>query len=164
MAGSFKRVVAIDCMTLIWGVRKKGPPEKIKHAAILFDQLDNEDATIILPSIVVAEYLTAVPGKDHERTITAMKRFQIEPFDVRDASLAARLWNEGKTKRQMGTQGARIALRADSLIIATAKNRGAQEFFTEDSDCLKMAAKIMTASRLPTMSPFLPGIDPKTIS
>jgi len=145
------RVVAIDTMTLVWGVRKHGAKENLEHAALLFSQLERDEATIIVPSVVVAEYLIAVPPDNREQTIAAMKRFQIEPFDVRDAALAAKLWCDGKTKRQMSREGARICLKADILIVATAKNCGAREFYTNDEDCLDMAQLAgMDAKRLPT--------------
>jgi predicted nucleic acid-binding protein len=83
------------------------------------------------------------------------ERFLIEPFDARDAILAAELWNEGKSTREMKTRGSRVCLRADALIVATAKNHGATEFFTEDNDCFNMASKVMVAKRLPTIAPDL---------
>lgn len=157
MNAKYTRLVAIDSMTLVWGVRKHGSKENLEHAALLFAQLEREEATIIVPAVAVAEYLVAVPQDDREKTIAAMKRFQIEPFDVRDAALAAKLWSDGKVRRQMSRPGARICLKADTLIVATAKNRGAREFYTDDKDCLNMARRAgMDAKGLPTVD--LPGI------
>ena len=151
------RIVAVDCMTLIWGIRKgPKPADKIERASLLFEQLEVDKATVIVPSVVLAEFLVAVPAEQRAQTAAAMgERFRVEPFDLHDAVLAAELWSEGKSHRQMGKPNARIALRADTLIIATARNHGAQEFFTDDDDCFRLANTVMTARRLPTVPPYL---------
>jgi predicted nucleic acid-binding protein len=153
-----KLTVAIDTMTLIWGVRKKGPKDKLEHARNLFVKLDHDEAQIVVPSVVVAEHVTPIDTpEDRAAVIAAMtERFLIEPFDVRDAALAAGLFRYGKSNRDMKAMGARICLRADSLIVATAKNHGAEVFYTEDRDCFAMAQKAgMTAKELPKISDSL---------
>jgi predicted nucleic acid-binding protein len=82
------------------------------------------------------------------------ERFRIEPFDIHDVVTAAELWDDGKSGRQMGQPNTRTVLRADCLIVATAKNHGASVFYTEDDACFAMAAKIMVAKRLPTEAPI----------
>jgi predicted nucleic acid-binding protein len=147
-------VVAIDSMTLVWGIRKTGAAkEKIEHAGYLFMALDKEESQIIIPSIVLAEYLTPIRD-DEQRARTAAAigdRFFVVPFDAKDALLAARLFNDGKTNRQRKKPNVRAVLRADSMIVATAKNHGARVFYTDDNDCRSMASKIMVAKPLPTM-------------
>lgn len=143
-------------MTLQWAVRKIGPSDKIKHATILFAELERDDAQIILPSIVVAEFIIPVPASARPDVVASLReRFLIEPFDTKDAIMAARLWDYGKVNRAMGAPGARLAMRADTLIIATAVGHGATEFYTDDEDCFTMANKVMTAKRLPTIAPHL---------
>ena len=154
-----QRVVAVDTMTLVWGIRRKGPKDRISHAGYLFKELEEDEAQIIVPSVVVLEFITPIRSSDERANVIAAltERFLIEPFDVRDAALAAELWNEGKSKREMKKEGARACLRADALIVATAKNHGATEFYTEDNDCFEMANKVMTAKRLPSIAPNLFG-------
>ncbi len=156
-----RRIVAIDSMTLIWGVRRDGPQDDIKHARILFDELEHNKAIIIVPAIVVAEYLTAIKPSDMEKTaIEIGKLFHIAPFDVRDAVLAAKLYKDGKSKRNLNKPGTRICLRADTFIVATAKNHGALEFYTDDKDCLEMAKRAgLQAKNLPKHSGYLPGME-----
>ena len=147
-----KRIVAIDTMTLIWGVRKQGNKDKLQHARNLFQMLEREEAQVIVPSVVVAEFVTAFQSsEDRALAIAAIsKRFLIEPFDVKDAALAAQLWHYGKTQREKKVAGSRICLRADSLIVATAKNHGAEIFYTEDQHCRDLAtAAKMIARELP---------------
>lgn len=143
-------------MTLVWGIRQSGPADKVKRAGYLFQQLAQNDAQVIVPSVVVAEFITPIPTEvERTRAVAAIsERFRIEPFDAQDAILAVRLWNEGKN-RLKGIKGSRVSLRADAFIVATAFNHGALEFFTEDDDCFKMASSIMQARRLPTIAPSL---------
>ena len=152
-----QRVVALDSMTLVWGIRKHGASEKTEHAGFLFSELERDKAQIIIPSVVVAEYITPISSHDERTKVVAAmsERFFIVPFDADDAVLAAKLYSEGKSSRAMKKPGTRVCLRADALIVATAKNHGAQEFYTDDNDCYAMASKIMTARRLPTTAPYL---------
>lgn len=150
------RIVAIDTNTLQWAVRKTGSPDKIRHAGYLFAELDRDHAQIILPSIVVAEFLVPISDDARPAVVASLReRFLIEPFDTKDTIMAARLWNYGKANRAMGAPGARVILRADTLIIATAAGHGATEFYTDDEDCFAMASQVMTAKHLPTIAPDL---------
>ena len=149
-------IVAIDSMTLVWGVRKQGTDEQIQRAKWLFEMLEEEKSQIVVPTVAVAEYLTPIPSNDHAAVLAAMReRFLLAPFDVRAASLAAQLFGEGRIVRTVGKPGARKCLRADSLIIATAVTFGARVFYTGDDDCRTMASKVMEAKGMPTQGPNL---------
>lgn len=144
-------------MTLVWGIRRRGDPKKVKHARYLFESLDKEKAQIIVPSIVVMEFVVPCKTpKERDDVIARMRsRFLIAPFDAKDAALAANLWCDGKNARQMNKSGARVCLKADALIIATALGHGAEVFYTDDDDCFNMAQKVMRAKRLPTIGSHL---------
>jgi predicted nucleic acid-binding protein len=144
-------------MTLVWGIRKKGQADKVRHAKNLFALLNKEEAQIIIPSVVVVEFIIPFKNqKKREEVIAQMRqRFIIAPFDARGAALAAELWWHGRNKRQMRKHGARVCLKADALIIATAKAHGAHVFYTDDDDCFTMASKVMEAKRLPDIPPDL---------
>ncbi|MGB2822129.1 MAG: PIN domain-containing protein [Phycisphaerae bacterium] len=148
-----QRVVAVDSMVLVWGIRKTGPEEKIRRARYLFSELEDDEAQVILPSVAVAEYITPLASPDERAQVVAAmgERFIISPFDANDAILAAQLYREGQARRKMGARGARVCLRADSLIVATAKNHGAREFYTEDVDCYNMASQVIHTKKLPTI-------------
>lgn len=153
-----QRIVALDTMTLIWGMRKKGDAAGVKHAKYLFQTLEQEEDTqIVVPSVVIAEFVTPLKSNAERTEVVARmrERFLIAPFDAQDAILAADLWNRGKTSRQMKRQGARVCLRADAFIVATAYNHGEQVFYTDDEDCFKMANRIMKAKHLPRVPPTL---------
>ena len=152
-------IVSLDTMTLVWGIRKEGTADKVKHARYLFQHLEKDKAQILIPSIVVAEFVIPLnTRKEREEVIARMRdRFIIAPFDAKDAALAAELWREGKKNREMKKKGARVWLKADALIIATAYGHGAQIFYTDDDDCFNMASKVMNTKRLPNIPPDLMG-------
>lgn len=138
-----KILVGVDSMTLVWGIRKQGPSEMLERARLLFHQLDRDKRQIVVPAIVVAEYLSHVDEKYHAEQIELMRStFVMPPFDVRAASLAARLFQIGQSGRgNKGEADARKCLRADSLIVATAKMVGAKSFYSHDKNCRSMAEK-----------------------
>jgi len=142
-------IVSLDSNTLIWGIRKKGQPDKVRRATYLFAKLEEEEAQIIIPSVVLAEFVTPLETRQKREAVIAemRKRFVIAPFDARDAAVAADLWHYGKNKRQMKRANARVILRADTLIVATAYGYGAQIFYTDDDDCLNMAKKVIPDAR-----------------
>jgi len=152
-----KRIVSFDSMVLIWGIRRKGPDEMIGYARNLFRELEEAEAQIVIPSIVVAEFVTPLRSQaERSRVIAALcERFLIVPFDARDAALAAELWNHGRKDREMRKPSARVCLRADSMIVASAYGHGATEFYSEDDSCRRIAKKIMTAKKLPRVAPSL---------
>lgn len=149
--------VAIDTMALVWGVAQKGTPQLRKRAKWLFTNLEREGARIIVPSVVAAEYLTSVKDSDKSNVLSAMSmRFFIAPFDVKCANLASMLWKSGSPGRKKGKMGSRICLRADTLIVATAKTYGAQHFYSGDEGCRKLAKDAgMQSFDLPTGSEYL---------
>lgn len=155
-------LVAIDTQTLIWAVRKDGTAEELERAEWLFEQLEVEKAQVVIPSVVIAEYLGPIPKSKHAATIEAInRRFLIKPFDVECASLASELFNIGKPMRPSGIPLGREVLRADTLIIATAKVHKAKVFYSNDKDCLALAKKVLDARPLPINSPYLTGMAQK---
>lgn len=156
-SSSLGQIVAVDTMILVWGIRKAGDEDQIKHAAWLFQELDDTNAQVIVPSVALAEYLVPFDPKKHADVVAPLaKRFIIAPFDVKCAALAARLFVEGKEDREMSVENARNLLKADSLIIATAAVNGARLFYSEDEQCRKLAERAnLTAKALPTIAPDL---------
>lgn len=151
-------IVAIDSMILVWGVRGDGTSEQTKRTQWLLRNLENDEAQVMVPSVVLAEYLTLVEPQHHREVIAALNEsFFIPPFDVRCATVAAGLFGEGKRQRRMKKAGARSCLRADSLIIATARVYGAEILYSNDRDCRNLADTVpgLTACDLPEAPPSL---------
>ncbi len=151
MACDIPPIVAVDSMTLVWGIREEGTEEQCLRAKWLFEQFTKRQTQVVLPSVVVSEYLTPVEPQAHAMVIAQLEdRFIIQPFNVHCASIAAHLYQRGMKMRAKGEPGGRALLRADTMIIATAKAFGAEVLYTGDAGCRELAAKIeMTALDLP---------------
>lgn len=135
--------VALDTMILVYGLRTKSPPpgdrELCRRARILLAQLDEEKATVIVPSVVVAELLVPIPSDKHGDFIHELnRRFICPPLDLQAASAAAALWQRHRQlpKRE---QTQRTLLKADALIVATAKVAGAVRFYSHERKCRSLA-------------------------
>jgi predicted nucleic acid-binding protein len=145
-------------MTLVWGIRQEGPEDRRKRAKWLFQQLELDKAQVIIPSVALSEYLIRVKPEEHGGVVAALSgRFLIQPFDAQCASLAAKLFLQGKELRKMSADGARKTLKADAFIIATAVVHGARKLYSGDADCRKLASKVrdLTVEDLPTVAPDL---------
>ena len=155
--------VAIDAMVLIWGLQKphhKGKKatnqdvaDMRRRAKLLLRTLAEAKETVVVPAIVVSEVLLGIRPAEHGEFIAALQEhFFMPPFDVRAASLAAQLWLETRElpKEQ---QPARTTLKADVLIVATAKVAGAEVFYSHDGNFRKLAGRAgMRGEDLPTHS------------
>ena len=128
--------------------------EMQRRSLILLDLLQERKEKIIVPTVMVSELLLGVEPKFHGDYIAELqRRFFCPPYDLRAAALAAELWlyHRGLPKEE---QVQRSVLRADVMIIATAKVSGATEFYSHDGKCRKLATKAgMTALDLPLNHP-----------
>lgn len=144
-------IVCIDTQALVWAVRRQGTPAELDRGQLLFERLQEDNAQVVIPSIVIAEYLVPSEKKLHPSIIEAInRRFLIKPFDVHCASLAAELFKSGKPMRPNGVPFGREILRSDTLIIATAVVHKAKVFYSDDGDCRALASTVMDARPLPT--------------
>ncbi|MBK8913561.1 MAG: PIN domain-containing protein [Phycisphaerales bacterium] len=145
MSESRPTIVAIDSMTLVWGIRSEGSAVQQQRAQCLFAELDRSQSQIILPAVALSEYLTPVAESQRSEVVAAISsRFQIRPFDTKCAAVAARLFCDGKSGRPAGQPNSRKTLRADCLIIATAYCHGARIFYSADKKCRNLAETIET--------------------
>jgi predicted nucleic acid-binding protein len=109
------------------------------RAKILLRQLDDDKATIIVPTVVVAELLVPLRPAQHGEFIAELRRrFFCPPLELQAAALAAELWRKhrGLPKSQ---QAKRTTLKADVLIIATARVAGASIFYSHEPKCRRLA-------------------------
>lgn len=146
--------VSLDTQICIWAIRGGGNPsqrEEVRRSRILLDQLEDESATIIIPSVVVAELLVPVDVAKHgEFLIELQKRFVTAPVDLQAASLAASIWQQHKNLKK-SDQTKRTILKADALIVASAQCAGARRFYSHDKGCRHLARLIgMEPRDLPT--------------
>ena len=144
---------ALDTNILVWGSREGSDPKTKdleRRARILFELLERDKARVIVPSIVLAEFLVGVAPEEHTKVMEQFRQtFYCPPFDVAASVIAADLWRKHATYDPKDKQQRKI-LKADVLIIATAKVAGAQCFYTHDDKCRKLASEVMEARDLPT--------------
>ena len=159
-----RSLVAIDTNVLIWVTRGVARTTRLhdphtreleRRAKILVGQLNDAKATVVVPTIVVAEFLS-VPdvGLRHIFDVFAQQgTFLCPSFDLPASEFAAGMWRKHKTKPRAADPQPRPVLRVDIMIVATAKIAGAQYFYTADSRCRELANLAgMTARDLPEHS------------
>jgi hypothetical protein len=143
MAIQFPPIVAVDSMTLVWGLRNIGSEDQCRNAGWLLDQFTRRKTQVILPSVALSEYLTAFDPAQHEAVRETLgKRFLFRDFTDDCAPLAAKLFRSGSKMRVKNDPGGRAVLRADCLIVATAHISGAACLFSNDSGVLALADTI----------------------
>ncbi len=124
------------------------------RAKILMHQLARDKDTVILPTIVISELLVPVPDRDHGPLIARItERFVCPPFDVRAAAVAADLWVRHSKLPAKLQYSKRNVLKADTMIIASAKSSGATVFCTTDRKCRALANIVMKGWDLPKDDP-----------
>ncbi len=154
--------VTLDTMVLIWGGLRRPittipssehTAEMEFRARVLIRDLEVKGEAIIIPAVSVAELLAPLDDHEHGNFMAVLtQRFFCPPFDLPAASLASQLW---KYHRDLPPkdQLQRTVLKADVLIVATARVAGASIFYSHDSRCRKLAERAgMKALDLPTHS------------
>ena len=153
--------VCLDNNILIWGIRgiaTPGQESMINRTQGLFEDLDESDAHILVPAVVVSEFLTGVPKAQHQGLLQVLnRRFQLPPFDVRTAAVAAGLWRDAAERNPQfrevlretfpGTQ--KIKIKADIMILATALVRNADVLYTHDGALRAIADGLIEVRDLP---------------
>ena len=146
-------ICALDTQTLIFALDPKSADRDLRRRAkLLIDRLESTKTTVIIPTVVVAEWLVGIDAADHGRFLAELqKRFLTPPLDLRASALAATLWQRHRALPR-ANQVKRSILKADVLIIATAKAAGATRLYSHDADCRAVAKLVMEAFDLPTHS------------
>lgn len=141
--------VAVDAMVLMWAMRALSTARKRsstdddlalqQRAWMLLEMLHDEQRQVVVPTIAVAELLTGIPHAQHGQFVAELQqRFFMPPFDVRAASVAAKLWQDHRGLPK-SDQLARSVLKADAMIVATAKVAGATDFYSHERKARRLA-------------------------
>ena len=118
---------------------------------LLFEKIDPEKDTVIVPLIVVSEILVPVPATQRLSVVSKLQEmFELYPFDLPAATIAADLVARHGTLSSTQQYNERQVLRADAMIIASAKAARAEKFYCHDKKCRALASLIMEACDLPT--------------
>jgi len=157
--------VCLDNNVLIWGIRGVSTPGQegmITRTQALLEDLDEADADVLVPAVVVSEFLAGVPKPQHTGLLEVLnRRFQLPPFDVRTAAVAAGLWRDAAERNPHlkdlvkeafpGTATAKI--KADIMILATALVRKADVLYTHDGPLRTIADGLIEVRDLPPPRP-----------
>lgn len=137
----------IDTHILIWGVQgvsRSSQSEMIVRAKALFAKLDKEKVKVVVPSVVVGEFLLGLPVEQqpaYQELVS--RRFVVVPYDLRAAILFSRIWHSKKSQgeieaiKQSGLT--RHELRVDTMIVATAIASGAVTIFGFDKGVKRLS-------------------------
>jgi predicted nucleic acid-binding protein len=148
-------------MVLSWALRTSSADssadphaqEMRKRAVLLLLDLYEKKTQIIIPTIVLSEFLYPIPPDEHGKFIaTLQKKCFLAPFDLAACSLASKLLQQHRgLPRDQQIQ--RIVLKSDVMIVAAAKVAGASVFYSHDEKCRILAGTAnMIAKDLPTHS------------
>jgi predicted nucleic acid-binding protein len=130
--------VVLDTSILVWGVRKESPHDDradlVERCTKLIKRHQDDGDSIVVPSIVAAEYLIGCSATTREAQRTQLfENFFIAPFDSRAAEIAADLYDRQLLANVTKETGAhRQCLKADFKVIATAIAHSAGSIYTSD--------------------------------
>ncbi|MGH2486617.1 MAG: type II toxin-antitoxin system VapC family toxin [Ktedonobacterales bacterium] len=130
-------MIAADTNVLIDARQGRTDPalaDRVTRARSLVNEASKANIEIVLPSIVVSEYLAWFDDAARPAQRSALEaNFKIMPFDLNAAELAAAI---DKRHRAAGTARlagvSRACLRVDVMILATAIAAGAKALYTSD--------------------------------
>jgi predicted nucleic acid-binding protein len=152
-------VDAVDTSILIWGVKRESPPDRpdmVSRCVALIESLKGKRSVIMIPSIVVAEYLADFPlERQAEQRQIFGHHFFIAPFDARAATIAGEIYSKTTIHQAQSDTGiCRQCLKADLKIIATAIAHGAARIYTNDKHFTKLACGRIIVEGIPLLAAF----------
>ncbi len=154
--------VGLDNNILVWLMRSDLPPvddlgrdiaDLQRRARILIAELEGKSFDIVIPAVVVAEFLCGVAEERHGDVIASIhERFFCQPFDAHAAAISAALFRATRSEEGDPSKSKRY-LKLDTMVVASAKAAVSTVFYSNDGRCRKLAEKTkMVARDLPTHS------------
>ena len=154
------RVVCLDNNILSYALKRestKADENFILRADQLMESLKNERVVLVLPAPVVAEFFVRVEPQYVEISLRLITNsFQVLPFDLQVAVIAARIQTErlilSEQSGQKLTTLLRRQLTVDVQIIAVAIARKVDVIYSENDDFLKVASGRIRAEKMPALT------------
>lgn len=152
--------MCIDNHVLIWGVGEfatNGQEDMIDRTKRFLIWLENRKVDILIPSVIIAEFLMNIPHEAHPAIIKVLeKSFITAPFDTQAAAMYARIWREKKGEnvvKQLQQSGRiREAIKVDCMMVAIAVVRGANLIYSNDTiGVAKIANGYVDVSEIPNI-------------
>nr|VFJ92072.1 MAG: Predicted nucleic acid-binding protein, contains PIN domain [Candidatus Kentron sp. LFY]VFJ94424.1 MAG: Predicted nucleic acid-binding protein, contains PIN domain [Candidatus Kentron sp. LFY] len=151
--------ICIDTHLLIWGVQghaSAGQEEMVPRTKTFFQDCRKSKLRVMVPSIVVGEFLMGIEINDHVDTVKRLQNsFILQPYDSLAAVVFARLWRERKESgllesiRSESPPVTRSESKADAMIVATAIAAKAGIIYSHDMGLKKFADKDISVIEMP---------------
>ncbi len=142
-------LVSFDTMVLIWlakqGTRKgQKTPDRVlemhKRAHYMGEWIEENGHNVILSNIVISEFLRPLDEEKRNTVVaTLCEKYNVLPFDNAAAKIAADLYYSAKNVGTSGENDRRVCMKADIMILATAKVHQVKRFYSNDSQTRKFA-------------------------
>jgi len=163
-------IACIDTNVLSYALleTKSTPDERlILRAKHLFKKLADEGTKIVIPTIVVGEFLLAIMDDDIKAQLLSsfQKDWRIIDYNLRAAAYFATISQQEITRsrkkalRQQDPNITRNELKADVMIIGTAIAYNANIIYSTDARLKTMAEDFITVQGLPDSNIQLPLLD-----
>ena len=154
-----KEIVFVDTniLSYYFAINQHDPEWQIKQnlANALFQELNKNKATVIIPTPVLLELLYINKDTEDRRKLLIMlqKLYQFADFSAKAASIGADLMRENGTFNKLiqeNGQRLRDHLRTDTQIIAIALANNADVIYTEDKHFIALSQGKIQIKGLPT--------------
>lgn len=150
--------VCVDNHVLLWGIREvatAGQEDMIPRTKRFLEDCKHQGIRILVPSIVLAELLTAIDVRHHALTTNLLQQsFPVPAFDAAASQVFAKLWQQRKDngvleklKTELGAL--RQELKADCMIVATALVQKAEAIYSHDEKLRKFAEGVIPVLEIP---------------
>jgi predicted nucleic acid-binding protein len=152
------RLICFDNNVLIWGIKGDATPgqrDMIPRTKSFIESLNNDkEISILIPAVVVAEYLLPVPYNEHANVLKVFNEsFIVAPFDADAASKYSLIWSTHKSSGTLDTllkkNIGKNELKIDGMIVATAYSRNAQCIYSHDEGIRSFAQGFIDVKDIP---------------
>ncbi len=163
------RLICFDNHVLIWGIKEQAQEEQedmVAKTKKFINSIDDKETLVLIPSIVLAEFLMLIPAELHAMVINLFnKNFIVAPFDALAASKHALIWQKNKPPDKADKiiidRTTRAELKADSMIVATAVSRKADCIYSHDKQLKAMAKGFIEVIEIPFIAEAAEMFDKK---
>ena len=155
-------LVCLDTQILIWGIQKNSretQKDMISKAEAFLDNCQKNKTLMMIPSIVLGEFLTTVDIKEHSDIIRQLSSsYIINSYDAKSAAIFAKLWREKKESglidniKKDDFEIKRQELKADCMIVAAAIASKATAIYSYDKGLKSFAGNSINVLHLPELS------------
>jgi hypothetical protein len=108
-----------------------------QRSRILLHELQRDGEAIIVPHVTVSEWLRGVDPAQHGAFLAELdEQFELAPFDMPSAALAAKIHIDAEADpppKDETETATRACVKADVMIVATAKMAGVTTFFSHEA-------------------------------